>query len=197
MKTLNKVLLAGGVIAALSLTQCDLATTATSELFFPPKLIDFPLGEAKAISYPITSWIDKPYAIGMKIEYINSEKAWGETPEMPYRLSVKCYRLEKNTEVLFFEDTYIVRDISHEVGKETYTIRENLFDKGSFGWNPDNPNNPDAAGWSSIMGGFNLPYGKYRCDFKDESPPEIKAMLQEAGIVRTAIDIFPFKRFIY
>ncbi len=112
MKTINKVFLTGGVIATLSLTQCDLATTAVSELLYPPKLVDFPLGEGKVVSYPITSWIDKPYVINLNSEYINREKAWSETPELPYRLSVKCYRLEKNAEVLFFEDIYVVRDIS-------------------------------------------------------------------------------------
>ncbi|OSI17971.1 hypothetical protein BWD09_04255 [Neisseria dentiae] len=195
MKTLNKVLLAGGVIAALSLTQCDLVTTATSELLFPPKLVDFPLGEGKTISYPLTSWIEKPYGINIKIEYI--ENKWGKKiPDMPYRFSVKCYRLEKNAEVLFFEDIYIIRDISYQVDNETYIRHENILD-GGRGWAPNNPNNPDADGRSHQLKAFRLPYGRYRCDFKDESPSEIKAMLKEAGIVRTAIDIFPYTLIFY
>ncbi|WP_373761740.1 hypothetical protein [Neisseria dentiae] len=196
MKTLNKVLLAGGMITALSLTQCDVATVAVSQLFFPMKVVDFPLGDGKVISYPITSWIEKPYLISIKTEYINSEKAWSETPEMPYHFSVKCYRLEKNAEVLFFEDTYIVRDISYERRNETYTIRENILDGGQ-GWMPNNPKNPDTDGKSYRMKEFRLPYGKYRCDFKDESPPEIKSMLKEAGIVRTAVSVYPFKLIFY
>ncbi|WP_373761739.1 hypothetical protein [Neisseria dentiae] len=196
MKTLNKVLLAGGVITALSLTQCDVATVAVSQLLFRPKVVDFPLGEGKVISYPITSWIEKPYAISLNREYLDSKKVWDRVPELPYRISVKCYRLEKNMETLFFEDTYIVRDISYEGRNETHTIRENIFDSGQ-GWGPNNLNNPNARGRSYQLREFRLPYGRYRCDFKDDSPPEIKAMLQEAGIVRTAIDIFPFKRFIY
>ncbi len=194
MKTLNKVLLAGGVITALSLTQCDLATTMVSELLFPPKLIDFPLGEGKAVSYPITSWIDKPYVINMNIEYTNREKIWSKKiPEMPYRLSVKCYRLEKNAEVLFFDDIYIVRDISYQVGNETRTIRENILD-GGRSWGVNSPN---TSGRSYRLKEFRLPYGRYRCDFKDESPPEIKAMLKKAEIVRTAIDIHPFELLFY
>lgn len=197
MKPLNKVSLAGSVIIALSLTQCDLVTTATSELLFPPKLVDFPLGEGRIVSYSVTSWISKPYAISLNTEYTNWTKASGRDKEIPYQFSVKCYRLEKNTETLFFENIYIVRDKSYKNGNEVVTRRENIFDKGDFGWEPDNLNNSEAWGWRSILKEFRLPYGRYRCDFKDESPPEIKAMLKEAGIVRTVIEIHPFKLFIY
>ena len=197
MKSLNKFLTTGGIITALSLllTQCDLVTTSTSEFLFPPKVVDFPLGEGKTISYPLTSWIDKPYVITLKTEYINSQKAWDKKTEMPYRFSVQCYRLEKSKKNLIFEDIYIVRDISYEVGNEIHTTRENIFDDG-HGWEPNYPN-WDGGGRSAIIGNFRLPYGKYRCDFKDESPEKIKGMMKDAGIVRTAISIYSFKRFIY
>ncbi|WP_373747427.1 hypothetical protein [Neisseria dentiae] len=196
MKTLNKVLLAGGVIAALSLTQCDVATVAVSQLLFRPKVVDFPLGEGTTISYPIISWVEKPYAININAEYINSEKARGETPDMPYRFSVKCYRLKKNAEVLFFESTYVVRDIAYEIRNEIHTRHENVLEGGQS-WGANNTKNPDADGRSYQLEEFRLPYGKYRCDFKDESPPKIKSMLKEAGIVRTAVSVYPFKLIFY
>ncbi len=79
---------------------------------------------------------------------------------------------------------------------ETHIVRENILN-GGYGWVIDNSNNINAGGMSYRLKEFRLPYGKYRCDFKDESPPEIKAMLKEAGIVRTAIDIHPFKLLFY
>ena len=199
MKSLNKFLIPFSIITtlSLSLTQCDLITTSTSELLFQPKVVDFPLGEGKAINYPLTSWIDKPYTISINTEYVNSEKAWGQKTELPYRISVKCYQLEKNKEILFFEDTYIIREKSYEHNNEIITIQENIFDKGSFGWNPNNPHSSEAWGWRFIMKEFRLPYGRYRCDFKDESPKEIKEMMKKVGIVRTVIEIRPFKLFIY
>ena len=45
---------------------------------------------------------------------------------------------------------------------------------------------------SSALKGFDLPYGKYRCDFKDESPSEIKANMKAAGIVATYLEISPY-----
>ncbi|OSI17969.1 hypothetical protein BWD09_04245 [Neisseria dentiae] len=104
--------------------------------------------------------------------------------------------MEKNAEVLFFEDTYVVRDIAYGIGNETRIVRENIFDNG-YWWELNNPNVPDAEGKRYRLKEVRLPYGRYRCDFKDESPPEIKVILQEAGIVRTAIEIFPFEPFIY
>ena len=191
----------GSIIAilAISLAQYDLVKTQTSLLLFSPEVVDFQLGENKTISYPINSWVSKPYAIHFNIEYLNWRKATDNTSkEIPYRFTVKCYKLEKNEEILFFENIYFIRNNLYKLGNETVTLRENLFDGGN-GWDPENPSNSDAWGHSSSLGGFafNLPYGAYRCDFKDESPPEIKTSLKEAGIVRTAITIGPYKKFIY
>ncbi len=188
------------IAAALGLAQCDLLRVWGSQTIGSTPKVDFPLGEGKTISYSVNSWVKKPYIITLKIEYPNYQKKLDSREEIgniPYRISVKCYKLEKTKETLFFQDTYVIRDkIYHLDDSSTFTRRENLFE-GNSGWNPNNPDNPYASGVSSGMGGFDLPYGKYRCDFKDESPPEIKHYLQKANITRTAIHIFPYEPFIY
>ncbi|WP_373740709.1 hypothetical protein [Neisseria sp.] len=198
MKTLNKVLLTGSVIAALSLTQCDFVKTQTSLWLFPPEEIDFTLGEGRTISYLFSSWISKPYAIHFNTEYVNLEKAQAKKREIPYQFTLKCYHLKKNKEFLFFQNVYFIKDHNYTLDGKTYKIKDNLFE-GAQSWESKKPNSLSSWGWSSSLMGFafNLPYGKYRCDFKDESPPNIKKYLQEAGIVRTVITIGPYKKFIY
>ena len=65
------ILWAGSLAAVLSLTMCDVVTVEVSRLLFPAKIIDFPMGEGKTISYPINSWVKKPYGIMLKTEYLN------------------------------------------------------------------------------------------------------------------------------
>lgn len=189
-----------GIAAVLGLAQCDLVRVTASELFFSPVIMDFPIGDGAQISYPISSWVDKPYIITFKIEYPNYQKILDsrkQIEDIPYRISLKCYKLEKTKETLFFQETYIIRDrIYHLPDSGTFNIRQNLFD-GDSGWDPENPNNPHASGTSSGMGGIRLPYGKYRCDFKDESPSEIRQYLQKANIIRTAVQILPYEPLIY
>ena len=58
-KSKKIILLIGSVAAVLSLTMCDVVTVEVSRLLFPAKIIDFPMGEGKTISYPINSWVKK------------------------------------------------------------------------------------------------------------------------------------------
>lgn len=185
MKHINKVLLVGGIIGILSLTQCDLVTTDVSKFFFPPKVMDFPMGDRKSISYPITSWVKKPYVIWLNTEFENYKYAWGNDNYLrtiPYHFSISCYKLQKGKEILFYKKEVFSQDIG-----------------SGNGWDTRTSDNMESTGLTNIIigSGNDLSYGKYRCDFEDKSSKEIKDILKKAGITRTAIEISPFKRFIY
>lgn len=188
MKLIPKkpILWAGSLAAVLSLTMCDVVTVEVSRLLFPAKIIDFPMGEGKTISYPINSWVKKPYGIMLKTEYINYQKAYDAARKnIPYDFLIKCYRMENGKKIIFYENKYSMKN-----------DERNLF-YGSFGWSPEDSNHPDAEGLSSTFDGLDLSYGQYRCDFEDKSSPEIKAYLKEAGVIRTAIQISPYKLWFY
>ena len=169
--------------AVLVLAQCDFVRVTASEFtHYPPLEVDFPMGEGKQISYPLHSWIDKPYGMTLAIEYVNWDKSINKTnEEIPFSFSAACYRIEKDREVLFFQ--------------KHYSKEDQLYLGG--GVVPNKPHSPDSMAWAGALGGFRLPYGTYRCDFKDTSTPEIKDYLKKAGVVRTFIRILPEAPLIY
>lgn len=175
------ILWAGSLAVVLSLTQCDLVKVYLSQALFPAEVVPFPMGEGKTVSYTVDSWVEKRYAISLKTEYRN-EAAINQEERMkiPYNISVNCYHLKNGQEILIYEDR-----------RSDKTDEFHWFDGGN-GWELIHPHNPDAVGRSNIRGGFDAPYGKYRCDFKDESSPEIKANMKEAGIVATYLEISPY-----
>ena len=180
--TKKRIALGLTMAAVLALAQCDLVRVTASEFTHKPLEVDFPMGEGKQISYPVRSWADKPYGMVLITEYVNWNKSIDKTrEEVPFSFSVACYRIEKDKEVLFFQ--------------KQYTQDDNLY--GGNGWIPNNPHSPESSAWGSGLGGFRLPYGTYRCDFKDNSTPEIKDYLQKAGVVKTSIAIMPIKRVFY
>ena len=175
------ILWAGSLAAVLSLTQCDLVKVYLSQALFPAEVVPFPMGEGKTVSYTVDSWAEKRYAISLKTEYRN-EAAINQEERMkiPYNISVNCYHLKNGQEILIYEDR-----------RSDKTDEFHWFDGGN-GWELIHPHNPDSVGRSNIRGGFDAPYGKYRCDFKDESPSEIKANMKAAGIVATYLEISPY-----
>lgn len=172
-----------GVAAVLGLAQCDWIRADVSRVFSPPVEMDFPMGEGKQISYPIRSWIDKPYGMRLVLEYVNWDKSNDHDvqKEIPFSFSVSCFHMEHDKEILFFQ--------------RHYTQADELYLGG--GHIPKQPYSPDSMAWGSGLGGFRLPYGTYRCDFKDTSNPEIKSYLQKAGIVRVFVRIAPTQSLIY
>ncbi|HFC8502021.1 TPA: hypothetical protein ACFP30_002112 [Neisseria oralis] len=182
-KSKKIILLIGSIAAILSLTQCDLAKVSLSQALFPAKVIPFPIGEGKTVSYTVDSWGKKFYVIYLNIEYTDWNKAFLDTKgheKIPYNVSIKCYHLKDGQEILFYESKHSDK-----------TDERHWFD-ASNGWEPIHPHSPDASGMSLALKGFDLPYGKYRCDFKDESPSEIKANMKAAGIVATYLEISPY-----
>ncbi len=183
-KSKKVILLTGGITATLLLAQCDTVTVLTSEMLFRPKIVELPMGEGKIVSYEVNSWVKKPYLmiLGFESEYQNYGEAFfnGKLETVPYKFSIKCYKIEKDSEILFYEKNYTMKDLS-----------------GMDGWNSQNPDKPYAWGGSYSLGGFDLSYGRYRCDLKDESSIEIKTYLKEAGIARTAFQIIPYKLWFY
>ena len=175
------ILWAGSLAVVLSLTQCDLVKVYLSQALFPAEVVPFPMGEGKTVSYTVDSWAKKRYVISLKTEYRN-EAAINQEERMkiPYNISVNCYHLKNGQEILIYEDR-----------RSDKTDEFHWFDGGN-GWELIHPHNPDAVGRSNIRGGFDAPYGKCRCDFKDESPSEIKANMKAAGIVATYLEISPY-----
>ncbi len=170
------------IAAVLALAQCDLLRVWGSQDIGNHPEIDFPMGEGKQISYPVRSWIDKPYAMLLVIEHINYKKSIDDdvNKEIPFSFSATCYRIENGKETVFFQRQYSKED-------ELYM--------GS-GWIPEKPYSPDSRAGTGALGGLRLPYGNYRCDFKDTSTPEIKDYLKKAGVVRTFIVIWPSAPFL-
>ena len=180
--TKKRIALGLTMAAVLALAQCDLVRVTASEFTHKPLEVDFPMGEGKQISYPVRSWADKPYGMVLITEYVNWNKSIDKTSEnIPFSFSVACYRIEEDREILFFQ--------------KQYTQKDDFY--GSTGWVPNKPYSPESRAWTSGLGGFRLPYGTYRCDFKDNSTPEIKDYLQKAGVVKTYIIIMPIKRVLY
>ena len=180
--TKKRIALGLTMAAVLALAQCDLVRVTASEFTHKPLEVDFPMGEGKQVSYPVRSWIDKPYGMKLVIEYVNWNKLVDKTrEEIPFSFSAACYRIEKDREVLFFQKQY---------------SKEDRLYLGS-GAIPNKPYSPESRAWAGRLGGFRLPYGTYRCDFKDTSTPEIKDYLQKAGVVKTSIVIAPIERVIY
>ncbi|MCQ9326016.1 hypothetical protein [Neisseria dentiae] len=70
------------------------------------------MGEGKQISYPVRSWIDKPYAMFLIIEYINYAKSidYKTNKEIPFSFSTTCYRIENGKETVFFQRKYSKKD---------------------------------------------------------------------------------------
>lgn len=174
-----------GIATVLGLAQCDWIRADVSQVLFPPVELDFPMGEGKQVSYPIRSWIDKPYGIGLVAEYTSRDKYLAEagTKDLPYAISIACYRLEKEQEIFFY--------------RKEYTEKDELYLGGITRLNKSKPYSPESEAGVVGLGGFRLPYGSYRCDFKDTSNPEIKEYLQKTGVVRAFVRIFPYKPIIY
>lgn len=101
-----------GVAAVLGLAQCDWIRADVSRVFSPPVEMDFPMGEGKQISYPIRSWIDKPYGMRLVLEYVNWDKSNDHDvqKEIPFSFSVSCFHMEHDKEILFFQRHYTQAD---------------------------------------------------------------------------------------
>ena len=182
--TKKRIALGLTMAAVLALAQCDLVRVSASQLIHTPPLeVNLPMGEGKQVSYPVRSWIDKPYRMALIAEYINWDKYISEAgiKDLPYSISIACYRLEKGKEILFYQ--------------KEITEKEQLY--LGRGWTPNKSYSSESEAGIIGLGGFRLPYGTYRCDFKDTSTPEIKNYLKEAGVIRTFINIMPYEPFIY
>ena len=182
--TKKRIALGLTMAAVLALAQCDLVRVSTSQLIHtPPLTVDLPMGESKQVSYPIRSWIDKPYAMTLVAEYSNKDKYISEAgiKDLPYSISIACYRLEKGKEILFYQ--------------KEITEKDPLY--LSSDWTFNKPSSTASEAGAIGLGGFRLPYGTYRCDFKDTSTPEIKKYLKEASVVRTFVSVWAYKPFIY
>ena len=185
-KSKKIILLIGCIVAIVLLTQCELVKVYLSQALFPAEVVPFPMEEGKTVSYTVDSWAEKRYAISLKTEYRN-EAAINQEERMkiPYNISINCYYLQNGQEILIYKDR-----------RSDKTDEFHWFDGGN-GWELIHPHNPDSVGRSNIRGGFDAPYGKYRCDFKDESSPEIKVHLQASGIVATYLEISPYIALFY
>ncbi|OAM24506.1 hypothetical protein A7P92_04250 [Eikenella corrodens] len=176
---------------------------------YSPTYTDFPLGQNKRLNLEVRSYIKHLYCIGMRTEFIdgktklygpNLERGpsdrdpWefgkqevfrghslegmaigGLAPETFYRqyytFQVTAYRQGWFGEKVFFRKDYTNLNI---MGKVFY----------SYGSNTDNPRN---LAYQDGVDCFDLPYGKYRFEFVDNSPP-----IPEFKEVMTAVDIHPY-----
>ncbi|AZR60361.1 hypothetical protein [Eikenella corrodens] len=176
---------------------------------YSPTYTDFPLGQNKRLNLEVRSYVKHPYCIGMRTEFIDGKtKSYGPNlergpsdrdpweygkqevfrghslegmaigglaPETFYRqyytFQVIAYRQGWFGEKVFFRKNYTNLNI---MGKVFY----------SYGSNTDNPRNP---AYQDGVDCFDLPYGKYRFEFVDNSPP-----IPEFKEVMTAVDIHPY-----
>lgn len=176
---------------------------------YSPTYTDFPLGQNKRLNLEVRSYIKHRYCIGMRTEFIDGKTKLyglnlergpsdrdpvefgkqevfrghslegmaigGLAPETFYRqyytFQVTAYRQGWFGEKVFFRKNYT--NLSR-MGKVFY----------SYGSNTGSPRN---LAYQDGVDCFDLPYGKYRFEFADNSPP-----IPEFKEVMTAVDVHPY-----
>ena len=174
-----------------------------------PNYTDFPLGQGKRLNLEVRSYIKHKYCIGMRTEFIDGQtKLYG--PNLERGLSDRDQREFAKQEVFrgySLENSAIGGLAPETFYRQYYTFQVTAYRQGWFGEkvffrknytnlsrmekvfysHGDNTDNPRNLAYQDGVDCFDLPYGKYRFEFVDNSPP-----IPEFKEVMTAVDIHPY-----